>query len=277
MVSKELFFEEIKITDKNVKELDFVLNTIGIKSGALKKSHLLRRVRARMMRTSLRVFSDYLNFLQSNKDEQQKLRKAFSINVTRFFRDIELFKFLQRDVLPSIQTQKPQKMIKIWSAGCADGAEPYTLAILCKELDMNSSRVEIHATDFNQELLSAAQRGIYPKEYLSETPLEIQTKYFTNISPDQVKISPILQSYISFKLNNLTDDNIKLFPKYDLILCRNVLIYFSNEQKKKLILKFHKVLKSGGFLALGMTEILRFTTREGFNIHKGKYHVYVKS
>ncbi|MFX1511918.1 MAG: CheR family methyltransferase [Promethearchaeota archaeon] len=276
MAVENWFIDEIKITDKNLKELDLLLRTMGIKTTSLKKSHLLRRVRGRMMRTGYRFFPEYLKFVHSNWEEKKKLQHAFSINVTRFFRDVEMFNYLQNEIFPKILARNSTKVIKIWSAGCADGAEPYTLAILCNELKLVPSRVEILATDFNQELLNAAQKGIYLTEYLTETPSVIQKKYFTSESMDKVRISPILRPFVNFRLNNITADSMKLYPRFDLILCRNVLIYFSDEQKKEVIRKFHQLLKPSGFLILGMTEILHSAAREGFIIYMGKFHIYMK-
>ncbi len=268
---------DLEITDEEFKRLGVLLNSVGINISSLKKAHLLRRIRMRMSRTGNKSsFSDYLQYAKSSEEEQKKLRLAFSINVTRFFRDKTPFEYIKNEILPKLRKLNPTKTVKVWSAGCAAGAEPYSLAILCKELNLAPIRVEITATDFNSELLKAAKIGIYPKEYVVETAQEIQTRYFTHKSPENVQISKQLKNYIVFKYGNLTDDSEKNLGIFDLVVCRNVLIYFSEEEKLKVFKKFYKALKPQGFLILGMTEILPFSYRKDFRIYSEKYRVYMK-
>ncbi|MFX1511917.1 MAG: CheR family methyltransferase [Promethearchaeota archaeon] len=267
--------QDPEITEEDLKKLGGLLQTIGINISSLKKAHLLRRVRARMKRTVKLTFADYWNFANSSEEEQRELYLAFSINVTRFFRDKVPFEFIKKEILPKLKKNSETGKITIWSAGCADGAEPYSLAILCKEINLDTMKVNILATDFNRDLLNTAKKCVYQKEYLIETPPEVQEKYFTAISPELVKISPHLREYISFKYSNLTNMNEKI-GVFDLILCRNVLIYFSEMEKLKIIKKFHEALRPQGFLILGMAEILPIRYRKDFEIYNGKYRVYMK-
>ncbi len=271
-------FVMIKITDKDLSSLDFYFKPLGIDVGSLKKSHLRRRIRMRLMRTGNKTVPEYLKYLVSSEEEQKELHLAFSINVTRFFRNTKVFEYVQTVILREIQRNNLDATAKIWSAGCADGAEPYTLAILCKELRLNPSNFKILATDFNKNSLNVAKKGIFPVSYLSETPSKFKVKYFINKTPNRVQVSSQLKEFIEFKFNNLTNDNEHI-PKsnFDLIICRNVLIYFSNEQKEKLLKRFYKALKTGGFLVLGMAEILPIKHRENFTIYNATNRVYRKN
>ncbi|MFX0208910.1 MAG: CheR family methyltransferase [Candidatus Hodarchaeota archaeon] len=267
----------IKITDKDLSSLDLYFKPLGIDVASLKKSHLRRRICMRLMRTGNKIVPDYIKYLTSNEEEQRELHLAFSINVTRFFRDIKVFEYIQTVLLREIQRNNPENLVKIWSAGCADGAEPYTLAILCTQLRLTHSNIKILATDFNNDSLNVAKKGIFPVSYLSETFPKFKVKYFINKNPDCVQVSSQLKELIEFKFNNLTNDN-EYTPGsiFDLIVCRNVLIYFSNAQKEKLLKKFYKALKPEGFLVLGMAEILPIKYRDKFIIYNAVNRIYRK-
>lgn len=266
---------KIKFSEADLKKLEFLLKILGIKHNSLKKSHLLRRVRVRMMRTGCKSFDEYYDYIHIHKDERKEFCLAFSINVTRFFRNADTFEFIKQNVLPKIRKNVgKEETIKIWSAGCADGAEPYTLAILCEQVNLRPPRVKILATDFNQESLLKARRGLYPSEYLNETPADIQRKYFNTRSPDKVQISPHLHDYIDFMLHNLTSQGVRApGARFDLIICRNVLIYFSREQQKEIFQMFYKALKPQGFMVLGRTEILHPSYRDKFEIYSSTHRI----
>ncbi len=268
---------DIVISDKDFKRLAFILKFLDVDVSSLEKNHLKRRLRRRLLRTGHQSVSEYIEFAFEDLEEQKKLRQAFSVNFTRFFRNIKTFIFIKSDILPTLLKRNPQKPIRIWSAGCADGAEAYTLAILCNELKLRAHHVKIIASDFNQKSLDAAQKGKYPADYLFETPLEIQQEYFTFSSPEAIQVSPHLKKYITFSWNNLTHEKDSILDtKFDLILCRNVMIYFSASQKPKLIKKFHQQLKSRGLLVLGLAEVLPNSSYSDFSIYNTKHHVYMK-
>ncbi|MFX1534354.1 MAG: CheR family methyltransferase [Promethearchaeota archaeon] len=237
-------------SEDDLKMLGWLLKSLGIKQGSLKKSHLLRRVRVRMMRTRCEKFSEYYRYIQTHKEERQKLFLTFSINITRFFRNADTYLFIEQQILPVIRKRvRNGRPVKIWSAGCADGAEPYSLAILCEQSNLYPPNVKIIATDFNHELISKARKGIYPQEYLDETSPSIQCKYFSPRAANMVQISPHLLDYIDFKVHNLTLEGAKApSSRVDLIVCRNVLIYFSKEQQHQIFQMFHKALRTMGFL-----------------------------
>jgi chemotaxis protein methyltransferase CheR len=268
----------IEFSEDDLKNLGWLLKSLGMRQASLKKSHLLRRVRVRMMRTGCEKFSEYYQYVQTHKEERQKLFLTFSINVTRFFRNADTFQFIEQQILPIIRTRvRNGRAIKIWSAGCADGAEPYSLAMLCEQSNLSPTHVKIIATDFNHELLFKARKGIYPQEYLEETSPDIQRKYFSPRASNMVQISPHLLDYIDFRIHNLTLEGAKApSSRVDLIVCRNVLIYFSKEQQDHIFHMFHKGLIIHGFLVLGRTELVHPRWRDKFKPYNTVHRIATK-
>ncbi|MHA2362529.1 MAG: CheR family methyltransferase [Candidatus Hodarchaeales archaeon] len=262
----------IEISEKNLKDLDRILSTVNVHINSLKRSHVLRRIRARMLRCGYNNFENYLSYVRKSEDEIEEIKLTFSINVTHFFRNYDTFEYLQKNILPIIKKQSQGKEIKIWSAGCADGAEPYTLAIICER--SNIRRYRIIASDYNPDLIKLAKKGIYSRNYLKETPQDIQLKYFKNSSSsnDQVEINSELRENIEFRLFNLISDRIeKIKIHFDLVLCRNVLIYFTRSEQLLIYEKFYQRTKTNGFFVVGRSEILPMTWRDRFSI-ESPYH-----
>jgi chemotaxis protein methyltransferase CheR len=267
---------EITITDENIKNLDAVLRNLNVDITSLKKSHLLRRIRVRMLRSGFTSFSDYFIFLKTNNDEKSQLQLAFSINVTKFFRNSDTFEFLKKDVIPNVINNSTSKMIKVWSAGCANGAEPYSLAILFENFKVRVNRVIITATDYNYELLAFAKKGIYSDDYFDETTPEILQKYFVKQDSKNYKVKSNIQSYIEFKKHNLVKDRVLAERAFDLIVCRNVLIYFNRELQPTLFEKFYSALKPKGYLVLGRTESMPLDLRKKFKMINTTHRVFQK-
>ncbi|MFX0095773.1 MAG: CheR family methyltransferase [Candidatus Hodarchaeota archaeon] len=262
-------------SDDELKQVERLLQSININLASLKTSHVLRRLRVRMSRTNCKTVGEYSRYLNTHEEEKKKLYLAFSINVTRFFRNPDTFQFLKEKVFPLLVRRTDRhKPLKIWSAGCADGAEAYTLAILCKQFNLRPGRVIIYATDYNRELLAAAKERIFPFEYLRETPEEIQNAYFTQVSRNDVQISPELKHFIEFQEHNLLQENVRPpAPSFDMIVCRNVLIYFTMDQHEGIFQQFYRYLKPQGFLVIGRTEILPIKWHDRFTIFSSHHRI----
>ncbi len=262
---------------KDPQNFELVLNILTenkINYGAYKDKYLIRRIHVRMRRLDLETYREYAEFMKKNPSEINQLQDSLSINVTRFFRDKEMYDVLQKIVLPDVFRTTEGK-IKIWSAGCAVGAEPYSIAMIidqCFDL-RDKRRVEILATDISYELLSKAKTGLYYKELLQETPPTETQKYFQKRG-ENYQISQILKQYIDFQAHDLR--NPPPSSGFDLILCRNVLIYFSQEQTEKLFERMHKALKPNGYLILGKCEMMRGETRKEFEIIDSRNRIYKK-
>lgn len=259
--------------DKVIEQLD----RAGIEVGSYKKRYLIRRIRVRMGRLKLNSYREYFEFLSKNPKEIIELQESLSINVTRFFRNRDTFDLIKKEILPQMikRTKKAnRKEIKIWSAGCAVGAEPFTLAMICSDVVPKEIRVNIQATDIKQELLQMARNGVYNEAYLAEMTESEAVRYFARNNRDEYSVIPSIKRLVSFSRNDLMKDQ---YPSnLDLIICRNVLIYVDRRAQIEIITKFFEALKPGGILILGRTETLFGDWRKYVKIVSTKHRIYEK-
>ncbi|MBQ9615691.1 MAG: protein-glutamate O-methyltransferase CheR, partial [Selenomonadaceae bacterium] len=188
-----------------------------------------------------------------NKDDFAEFIEYLTINVSEFFRTPEKFSKLETDVIPDLLKRSPK--LNIWSAGCSIGAEPYSLSIIMKEMTPGVKH-RILASDLDIEILAKAKRGVYTDNELKSMAADRKKKYF-DLVDGKYAVKPEIKSVIEFKRHNLLKDPFE--SGFDLILCRNVVIYFTEEAKDQLYANFFKALKPGGILFVGATEaILNF-------------------
>ncbi|MBV9986552.1 MAG: PAS domain-containing protein [Chitinophagaceae bacterium] len=221
-----------------------------------KRPTLVRRLAKRMMEVGINTIEDYKTFVQNKQDELKVLGKEFLINVTRFFRDTEAFDFLRTTVLPDIVAGKQGRdQIKVWSMACSTGEEAYSLAILFSEVlgkeKMNELQVKIFATDIDQQCLETASRGQYGKQIEKEVPPELLSKYFIH-EESAYRVSPDIRKLVVFAKHDILKD--PPLSKMDLVLCRNMLIYFDNFIQAKALQKIHFALNIDSYLFLGSSE-----------------------
>ncbi|HPP31790.1 MAG TPA: protein-glutamate O-methyltransferase CheR [Soehngenia sp.] len=227
---------------------DFVYRELNLNLNSYKDAQMQRRILSVMRKSGAKDMIEYAKLI--SKDE--KIKKEFidqvTINVTEFFRNKDMFEQLEKIIVNN--TSKNFNKLKIWSAACSNGAEPYSIAIM---LDRNNllNKSEIIATDIDKEVLSKARDGKYKDTELKGLDDYILSKYFTKDS-DQYKISENLRRKVNFKRHDL------LLDKYEkdchLIVCRNVTIYFKSDVKDEVYKKFSESLVSGGILFIGATE-----------------------
>lgn len=242
----------------------------GISIHEYKRNYIVRRIRARVVRSEVHTYKAYFNFLLKNHQEIDIIKKSLSINVTRFFRNRDTFDFVLKNVLSIVDRARVNNTIQMWSAGCAVGAEPYSMAMM---MDKMMTPYSIQATDIKSELLDLARGALYDKGYLSElNPVEIES-YFDEIDETTVKVKEKYRSKVNFFKLNLLEDRFPM--NFDIIFCRNVLIYIDKEPQIKIINGFMDALRPGGFLILGRTESV-FRKRQVGNIEifNGKHRVY---
>jgi chemotaxis protein methyltransferase CheR len=227
------------------------------------KAHIKRRVLRRLSISGLASISEMLYKALYDRSFFEILLLDFSINVTEMFRDPNFYRALRREVIPILKTYP---FVKIWHAGCATGEEVYSMAILLKEEGLYD-RCQIYATDFNEVVLEKAKEGIYPIESIKEYTYNYQQAGGTTSFSDyymakynSVIVDPSLKEKIIFADHNLVTDGI--FGEMNIILCRNVLIYFNKELQNRVISLFHESLCHGGILCLGSKESLRFSSCE---------------
>ena len=230
---------------------------------------------SRMNVTRMPTYREYHAFLRAYPEEIAALRNALTINVTKFFRDPEVFSVLRHEIIPSLFRTK--KRIRIWSAGCSSGEEPYSLAIILHEACLRDKSMSgtIYATDIDHEILSKAKQGVYEKNAL-ENLSELQIKrHFTCLPDGTYEIKPHLRTNIRF----LHHDLMKGAPvsRYlDIITCRNVTIYFTENQKSELLREFHGGLLPGGYYIMGLSEYMGKEGESFFRPYRVQQKIYTR-
>jgi chemotaxis protein methyltransferase CheR len=225
-----------------------ILKLTGLNLTSYKERQMKRRIESLMKRNKYNNFLNYFKALQTNKELFEEFINYLTINVSEFFRNIEQWNVLESKVIPSIL--KRGHNFKIWSAACSTGEEPYSLVMLLSEF-MPLNRIKILAVDIDEGAIDKARIGIYSKKSIEKMPTKFIKKYFTEIG-NSYKISDDIKKCVTFKKMNLLED---IYPdRCDLILCRNVMIYFTESAKDKMYMKFSGALKSDGVLFVGSTE-----------------------
>jgi two-component system, chemotaxis family, CheB/CheR fusion protein len=228
----------------------------GIDFGNYKRPTILRRLQRRLAATAMPTLFDYTQYLASHPDEYQRLVASFLINVTEFFRDPELFELLREQVLPELiaHARTQGNELRLWSAGCATGEEAYSLAILVAEAlgtELEQFAVQIFATDLDPDAVAFARRGIYPATALAGLPDERVARYFRKVD-GEYEVNKRVRSLTIFGVHDLGQR--AAFPRIDLVLCRNVLIYFTPELQQRVLQLFAYSVREGGYLLLGPSE-----------------------
>jgi two-component system, chemotaxis family, CheB/CheR fusion protein len=236
--------------------LDQVREHSGIDFSHYKRPTMERRLQRRFVATGVATLDDYLRFLQGHPDEYGRLITAFLIKVTEFFRDADLFTALRTQVMPEIiaYARNHGNELRLWSAGCATGEEAYSLAMLVDEAlgdELSRFNVQIFATDLDEEAIAFARRGVYSSASVAGLPADVLIRYFTRLD-GTYEVTKSLRGKVTFGQHDLGQR--PPFPRIDLVLCRNVLIYFTTELQRRALQLFAFALRDGGYLALGKAE-----------------------
>ncbi len=223
-----------------------------------RKKMLARRVERRMSLSHFDRCADYLAFLREHPDEVRLLSRDLLISVTSFFRDPEAWRDLETEVIAAlVRAKEPDTPVRVWSVGCATGEEPYSLGMLLLEqlaAAQKNCRVQIFATDVDEDALEAARQATYPENISADVSPERLARFFTRVSDSAYQVSKQLRETVTFARQNLITD--APFSKIDLVVCRNLLIYLEPEVQKKVIALLHFALTEGGFLFLGSSETI---------------------
>ncbi|MDD2619789.1 MAG: protein-glutamate O-methyltransferase CheR [Syntrophomonadaceae bacterium] len=215
---------------------------------AYKRPQMERRINSFMRTVNIANYQDFIKILGSDKEIYRRFLEHITINVSEFFRNLNHWDVMEKQIIPPLL--KERGSLKIWSAGCSTGEEPYSLAMLFQERKINLSD-KILATDIDKDVLEKAGIGLYTAKAMNGVPGEWQSKYF-NKQGNYYQINDEMKKMIKFQQHDLLRDS---FPKeYDLILCRNVVIYFTEETKAKLYKRFSDSLRTRGVLFIGSTE-----------------------
>lgn len=216
----------------------------------------------------------YLAHFQKDPDEAITLMQKIGISVSLFFRNPLVFSIIEQQLLPTIieaNRQNGLSEIRVWSAGCATGEEPYSIAILLHRLlekEIINWKIHIFATDIEQKRLTTAAAGVFHRDKLVHAKLEIVDKYFSQ-SQENYILKPVICKMVNFSLDDFAStDKIapaaSIFGSFDLVLCRNVMIYFNKSAKMRAVQKFIKTLNSSGYLILGEAEWLADSLKSAF-------------
>lgn len=274
------FRKDLQISDEEFLLLrDFIYQQCGIFIAENRKYLVENRLSNRIKELNLKSYNEYYNFLRFDASRKQELNKLFEVvttNETSFFRNPPQLEVFQRVVLGEALEQcrrSGQKKLRIWSAGCSTGEEPYTLAIILHETlknDISNWDIKITANDLSEAVLAAARRGIYNEYALRTTPKEMVDKYFHK-DGNIYKLDAALKRLVSFGQINLSDkEQLKRVEKSQIVFCRNVIIYFDDDMKRKVINAFYDNLLPKGVLLIGHSESLHNISR-AFQLehHKG--------
>ncbi|AST92250.1 chemotaxis protein CheR [Sutcliffiella cohnii] len=233
----------------------------GIDLSLYKEAQMKRRLTSLFEKRGFTSFTAYYKGLERDELLLKEFLDRMTINVSEFFRNYKRWEVLKERLLPELVQNKPSKL-KVWSAACSSGEEPYTLAIVLSNF-FPLNKIDILATDIDDKILAQAKIGLYQERSLQEVPEELKSKFF-NVQNGYYKINDEIKKTVTFKKQNLLADRFE--QNYDLIVCRNVLIYFTEDAKVELYQKFSDALQPGGLLFVGSTEQIFQPAKYGFEV-----------
>lgn len=228
--------------------IEMVHKKTGIDLSLYKEAQMKRRLTSLYLKKGYASFSDFYQALSKDQLLMDEFLDRMTINVSEFYRNAKRWDVLDKTILPGLI--KNNQQLNVWSAACSTGEEPYTLAMVLSK-HMPISKVKILATDIDDKVLEKAKHGVYSERSLNEAPPEM-VKTFFHQDETKYTISDEVKRAVIFKRKNLLSDSFG--GPFDLIVCRNVLIYFTEEAKEELYKKFSSALKPGGILFVGSTE-----------------------
>lgn len=268
--------KEFLCTDRDFKDIaNLVYNACGIVLGDHKREMVYSRLARRIRALKLNDFKAYLAYLDTHKDQEfDAFINAITTNLTSFFREVHHFEFIKSELIPNlIKANKDTKRIRIWSAGCSTGEEPYSLAMTLNNAFPSNWDVKILATDLDSNVLEKAQKGVYTAANVNGLDATHLKRWFLKSKDgEHYKVKDTLRERISFKRLNLLQDWPMKGP-FDLILCRNVVIYFDKETKDHLFKRYANILSDHGYLFLGHSESMGKEHSNYKNLGKTMYQL----
>lgn len=247
------------------KKAVYDLTTIDL--SAYKEKQMKRRIDTLIAKHKVVGYDKYVQVLKTDKKMFDEFVNYLTINVSEFYRNPDQWQLLEKEIIPEL-IQKFGKNLNVWSAACSTGDEPYSLVMaLSRHIPLN--QIKVLATDIDKQVIEKAKSGLYTEKSIAAVPEEFKKKYFTKIGPSY-QISQEIKSRVDFKQHNLLKDT---YPNnYHMIVCRNVLIYFTEEAKDEIFGKFQKALAPGGILFIGSTEQIINHREMGFNRKNSFYY-----
>jgi two-component system CheB/CheR fusion protein len=257
--------------------LEHLKRSRGFDFTGYKRATLMRRIRKQMQQSGVSEFDDYVDYLEVHPEEFGKLFNGILINVTDFFRDSSAWGYLAQEIVPRLLlARRADEPVRVWSAGCASGEEPYTLAMLLCEamgVDQFCNRVKIYATDIDEDALARARQGSYALREVASIPAELLDRYFEP-GKGRYTFRKDLRRCVIFGRHDLIQD--APISRIDLLVCRNTLMYFNTETQARVLARIHFAVADGGVLFLGKAEML-LTHTNIFSPIDLKRRVFVKA
>jgi len=245
-----------------------ILKNSSLDLGCYKEGGIRRRIGVRVRTSGCSSAEEYLRILIKDDREFKRLFSALTINVTRFFRNPETFEKIREVVLPALFSKKPEEQgasIRIWCIGCSTGEEPYSLAMILREYfkeELSRFSVTILATDVDKEVLRIARSAVYPAKALSDVPAGLRKRFFESLGAESFGLCDGIREMVTFKKTNILKSHI--YGGFELIFCRNILIYLTSERRERILASLETSLVGGGYLVLGGAESMAGPIRGRF-------------
>lgn len=258
--------------------MDKITRDRGFQCSSYKDKCLRRRIAVRIRARGASGCAEYSGMLDRDPHEYERLMRSLTVNVTKFFRNWETYSAIDQKVVPALM-ERDDRDVRVWSAGCSSGEEPYSLAILMHRHAATSGRaglgsVSIVGTDVDADCLEEAERAIYKESALGDTPADLREEYFPQIAGMHTML-PEVRKLVRFELRDL----LHFQPPFEaahLIVCRNVIIYLERAAQDALFAHFHETLAPGGFLVLGKVETLLGDARGLFSPVNARERIFRK-
>ena len=250
---------------------------VGVDLDIYKDKCMRRRIAVRMRACGVHTFDEYRRLLDRTPSEIERLRDALTINVTRFYRNRETWDALRAAVLPELWTER-QGRLSVWSAGCSSGEEPYTIAMIVADIAERAGkpgwfdRLTVDATDIDRASLARAAAADYREDAFVETPPELVARFTEPAESGRRRVADRVRARVTVHAFDLSAERPP--RRYDLIICRNVVIYFDRAMQERLFLTFSEVLTAGGVLVLGKVETLLGPARDRLTLLDPRERIY---
>lgn len=252
----------------------------GLDLGQYRPHYVERRVAVRLNHLGIRTYPHYAQYLDQHPEEYVELLNALTINVTQFFRDPTVYALTREKVIPAVlrtKAERKQRLVRVWSAGCATGEEPYSLAMAFLDAIQRAKADEmvlsVIGTDIDPEALATAKRGVYPVSELQHIPHPDRVRHTVTVG-DTFHFTPEIMKAVRFQPLNLFADTP--IHGIDVIFCRNVFIYFNHDEQERMVEVFKRSLVRGGFLVLGRSERLSIAMSRELELVSSRERIYRK-
>jgi chemotaxis protein methyltransferase CheR len=259
--------------------MDKITRERGFQCSSYKDKCLRRRIAVRLRAREISSCTEYSRLLDGDEREYERLMRSLTVNVTKFFRNWETYAAIDQKVIPDL-LERSEREIRVWSAGCSSGEEPYSLGILLHRYAASRHKtqrlgdVSIVGTDIDTDCLTEAETAVYKESALGDTPPDIRRDYFPRVD-DRYSVAPEVRRLVRFELNDLLHFRAPVENAH-LVVCRNVIIYFERAAQDALFAHFHRALAPGGFLVLGKVETLLGEARNLFSPVNARERIFRK-